>query len=183
MRVVAGLGNPGKRYERSRHNLGFRVVDRAAERLGVTGWKTQFDALTARGQAADGAYLLVKPQTFMNLSGVSVGAVLRYHRLPPEACLVVVDDLDLELGKVRVRESGSDGGHKGLRSVIEHVGTAGFKRIRIGIGRPAEGGSVIGHVLGGSAADEQALAAATDIAVERVVEYVETGRLENWSSS
>ena len=182
MKVVAGLGNPGKRYEGSRHNLGFRVLERIARRLGLGEWKSQFQALILRGQVAGGPFLLVKPQTFMNLSGVSVAEVLRYYRVAPADCVVIVDDLDLAPGKIRMRDSGSDGGHRGLRSVIEHLGESGFKRIRIGIGRPTEGQSVVGHVLGASPDEEQALEEAVAQAADLAIQFLESGRFENWSS-
>lgn len=182
MKVVAGLGNPGKKYEASRHNLGFQVLDRIAQRLGQTDWKSQFKALTIRGQGSGGPFLLVKPQTFMNLSGESLGELLRYYRVPPTDCLVVVDDMDLPLGKIRLRDEGSDGGHRGLRSIIEHVGGKGFKRIRIGIGRPPEGQSVVGHVLSQSAEDARRMQEAIEAAAELALRYIETGAFENWSS-
>ena len=119
----------------------------------------------------------------MNLSGVSVGAIVRYYRVPPEDCVAVVDDLDLTLGKVRARESGSDGGHKGLRSLIEHLGGSEFKRIRIGIGRPPAGRAVLQHVLGGSKEEDAALDEAVEAAANVILQYLETGEFENWSSS
>jgi PTH1 family peptidyl-tRNA hydrolase len=182
MKVVAGLGNPGKRYAASRHNLGFQVLDRIAARLGLGDWKTQFQARVIRSQGAGGAFLLVKPQTFMNRSGVSVGEILRYYRVSPADCIVVVDDLDLTLGKIRLRDSGSDGGHRGLRSLIDELGDQAFKRIRIGIGRPPHGGSVVEHVLSASADEAEALAGAVEQAAELAIAFLESGRFENWSS-
>ena len=182
MKLVAGLGNPGKRYEGSRHNLRFDVVQRVAERMGLGDWKAQFQALVARGQTAQGPFLLLKPQTFMNLSGVSVAEVLRYYRVPLDGCLAVVDDLDLPLGKIRTRESGSDGGHRGLRSLIENLGGEEFKRLRIGIGRPPGGTPVKGFVLGASPAERAALGEAVEEAAGIVIRFIETGTFENWSS-
>lgn len=182
MRVVAGLGNPGKRYEGSRHNLGFQVVDRVAARLGLADWKTQFKAQVLRGQGPGGAFLLIKPQTYMNLSGEAVGEVVRFYKVPLEDCVAIVDDLDLAPGKIRTRESGSDGGHRGLRSIITHVGGNGFKRIRIGIGRPPEGQSVVGHVLSASKEEAEQLERAVEDAAELTIRFLETGVFENWSS-
>jgi len=187
MKLVAGLGNPGKRYEGSRHNLGFDVVQRVAERMGLGEWKAQFQALLARGQTAQGPYLLLKPQTFMNLSGVSVAEVSRYYRVPLAAFLAVVDDLDLPLGKIRTRESGSDGGHRGLRSLIENLGGQDFKRLRIGIGRPpgdmaVKGDAVKGHVLGASPEERAVLDVAVEEAAGIVIRFIETGQFDNWSS-
>lgn len=182
--VVVGLGNPGREYEGSRHNLGFTVLDRLAERYHLAAWRRQFDGLVTRGDRDGRPFLLVKPQTFMNVSGRSVGALQRFYKLPPANLLVVVDDMDLAVGKVRLRIGGSDGGHKGLRSVIEGVGSRDFKRIRIGIGRPRPGQSVLGHVLGRGADPEEGerIRRAVDIAVERVAEFIEHGTFENWSA-
>jgi PTH1 family peptidyl-tRNA hydrolase len=181
MRVVAGLGNPGKRYEASRHNLGFQVVERVAARLGLGDWKTQFQALVLRGGGAGGPFLLVKPQTFMNLSGEAVRQVMQFYKVPLDDLVVVLDDMDLALGKIRLRDSGSDAGHRGLRSVLSLLGP-GIKRVRIGIGRPPGDQSVVGHVLGGSAEEAELLAQAVEQAAELMIQFLETGRFENWSS-
>lgn len=187
MRVVVGLGNPGRQYESTRHNLGFRVADRVARRLGLSRWKSEFNALVARGEAGGVPVAVVKPQTFMNASGEAVGPLLRYYKVPRQDCLVILDDLDLPLGKIRQRESGSDGGHKGLRSVIEHAGGPGIKRLRIGIGRPprVQGGkerAVLSHVLSASPEEEAELDKAVELAAELALRYLETGEFENWSS-
>jgi peptidyl-tRNA hydrolase, PTH1 family len=182
MIVVVGLGNPGEKYEASRHNLGFQVVDRLAQRMKAPRFKSQFDALVSRGEAEGRAYCLVKPQTFMNLSGEAVQALTAFYKVPLEACLVVTDDLDLPVGKLRQRVSGSDGGHRGLRSIIERMGGLGFKRIRIGIGRPPEGRTVVGHVLSGNKEEQAQLDAAIELAADKVLEFLRTGKFENWSS-
>lgn len=182
MIVVIGLGNPGEKYEASRHNLGFQVVDRMAKALHAPRWKQQFEALVARGEQAGRAYCLVKPQTFMNLSGVAVAALTRFYKVPLGDCLVVTDDLDLPAGKLRLRDQGSDGGHLGLRSVIEHLGSREIKRIRIGIGRPPPGRSVVGHVLGGSKEEQAQLDEAVVLAAERALDFIRGGTFENWSS-
>jgi len=183
MRVVAGLGNPGNKYEASRHNIGFRVIDRLATRMGIGGWKAQFDALVARGEVGGQAVYLVKPQTFMNNSGDAIAALLRFYKVPLEDCVAVVDDMDLALGKVRQRRGGSDGGHLGLRSIIERAGGQEFKRLRIGVGRPAPGQSVVGHVLSANPEEEAVLDGAVDQAVEWIRQYLETGKFENHSAS
>jgi peptidyl-tRNA hydrolase, PTH1 family len=181
MLLIVGLGNPGKEYETSRHNLGFQVVDRLAAILRAPAWKRQHDALVTRGSQQGRAWLLAKPQTYMNHSGRAVQALLHYYRIALADCLVVVDDLDLEPGKIRMRAEGSDGGHRGLRSIIQMVGSPAFKRIRIGIGRPPDKGNVVSYVLGGGAHDET-LGAAVEQAVRLAQTYLETGRFENWSS-
>lgn len=182
MIVVVGLGNPGEKYEASRHNLGFQVVDRLAGRLSAPRFKGQFDALVSRGEEAGRAYCLVKPQTFMNASGDAVQPLLAFYKVPLEDCLVITDDLDLPVGKLRMRVSGSDGGHRGLRSIIDRMGSQGFKRIRIGIGRPPAGRTVIGHVLSGSKEEQEQLDAAMELAADKVLEFLRTGKFENWSS-
>ena len=181
MLLIVGLGNPGKEYEASRHNLGFQVVDRLAQALGAGAWKRQHDALVARGSHQGRAYLLAKPQTYMNHSGRAVQALLHYYRIPLADCLVIVDDLDLEPGRIRTRGEGSDGGHRGLRSIIEAVGSQAFKRLRIGIGRPPDKASVVSYVLGGER-DAAALDEAVAQAARLAQEYLETGTFENWSS-
>ena len=187
MRVVVGLGNPGRQYENTRHNIGFRVADRLAQRLGLGKWKLQFEALVARGEAGGDAVCIMKPQTFMNHSGEAVGALLRFYKVAPEDCLIVLDDLDLPLGKIRQRTSGSDGGHRGLRSVIEHAGGPGIKRLRIGIGRPPREGegkekAVLSHVLSGSPEEEAELDKAVEQAADLALRYLEAGEFDNWSS-
>jgi PTH1 family peptidyl-tRNA hydrolase len=182
MRLIVGLGNPGKEYEGSRHNLGFQVLDRMAARLGAPAWKRQHEALVARGTHQGQAYLLAKPQTYMNNSGRAVQALLHYYRVPLSECLVIVDDLDLPPGRIRQRTEGSDGGHLGLRSIIEMVGSQAFKRVRIGIGRPEGPRSVVSHVLGGPAAEEE-LTSSVEEAARLALAYLESGQFENWSTS
>lgn len=146
--MIAGLGNPGKAYEGTPHNVGFDVVDLLARRLDA-GWKSssKFRALTARARIAGEAVMLVKPQTFMNLSGTSIAPLLAYFGGSAGGLTVVLDDVNLPLGRVRVRASGSCGGHNGLASVIGALGTDAFARIRLGVGRRAYG-SLVDQVLG-----------------------------------
>ena len=139
--LVAGLGNPGREYELSRHNLGWFVVDAYASKHGLA-WKNapEFDSVVARKDLGPGRTLwLVKPQTFMNESGRAVAALARYHRIAPEAVAAVYDDLTIDLGLVKVSVSGSDAGHNGVASLLEHLG-AGFARLRLGIGPKAPAG-------------------------------------------
>lgn len=148
MKMIAGLGNPGEAYANTPHNVGFDVVDLLAKRL-EAGWKNSsgFHARVARVAYAGETVLLVKPQTFMNLSGTSVAPLLRYYGGNPADLTVVLDDADLPLGRLRIRASGGSGGHRGLASVIEALGTEAFPRVRLGVGREERGG-LIGHVLG-----------------------------------
>jgi len=142
-RLIVGLGNPGRDYAATRHNVGFMVLDRIAADASVPfgtekRWKAQI--------AKDAPRFLLKPQTFMNDSGLAVGKVAGFYKIEPEEVLVIYDDLDLPLGRMRIREGGSAGGHNGMRSIIAHLGTDQFPRLRLGIGRRGEG--AIGHVLG-----------------------------------
>lgn len=145
MKLMVGLGNPGEDYRHTRHNVGFRTVDRLAERLGVGVRKRECFALTGDTHLDGRKLILAKPQTYMNLSGRAVSALTAYYKLPPEELLVVCDDLDLPFGWLRLRRSGGSGGHRGLASVIEHLRTNAFPRLRIGIGRGEE---AVSYVLG-----------------------------------
>ena len=154
--LIVGLGNPGKTYEGTRHNVGFMVLDRLATTSGVTfesspKWQSHIAKLPASGT------LLLKPQTFMNLSGRAIQQVLSFHKWLPEQMLVVYDDVALPLGTLRFREKGSAGGHNGIKSIIQHLGTDAFPRLKIGIGgsRPGE---MVGHVLGKFSPDERPIA-------------------------
>jgi len=138
MKLVVGIGNPGKRYQHTRHNLGMRVVDRLAAGHGLDLTRRRFDALVGEGTIASQRVLLVKPQTYVNLSGSSVAPLLRWYRCPAEDLLVICDDLNLEPGKLRLRRKGASGGHNGLQSITDCLGTEEFPRLRIGIGRSRE---------------------------------------------
>ncbi len=146
---IAGLGNPGSKYEANRHNVGFMAVDRMAERWGLR-WtaNAKCRAFVAEGRAPNGeSVVLLKPQTYMNLSGESVKAYMNYYKLPLEDFIVIYDDMDTEVGQLRLRYKGSAGGHNGIKSIIQHVGTEEFKRVRIGISRPPQGMEVVHYVL------------------------------------
>ena len=150
MKVIAGLGNPGAQYANTPHSIGFEVVNAIAQEIGTT-WQASasFKGELASGMFAGQKVLLLKPMTFMNLSGDSVAPVVRYHNATPADLLVVSDDIDLPVGRLRIRVGGSAGGHNGLKSIIERVGTPLFTRLRVGVGRDArDRAQVIGHVLG-----------------------------------
>jgi PTH1 family peptidyl-tRNA hydrolase len=138
MKLVVGLGNPGSKYEGTRHNIGFEVVDRLAAGGPGASFGRKFDGLLAETQVEFHRVLLLKPQTFMNLSGRSVGQALRFYKIDLADLLVVCDDLSLPLGKLRLRGGGSDGGQKGLRDITAHVGTDAYPRLRVGIGERGE---------------------------------------------
>jgi peptidyl-tRNA hydrolase, PTH1 family len=148
--VIVGLGNPGREYAQTRHNTGFLVVERLAERREAV-WRPErrFQARVARAVFQGHAMVICEPQTFMNLSGSAVQAIIAYYRVPLSQLLVVVDDADLPLGCLRMRTQGSSGGHHGLESIEQHLGTREWVRVRMGIGRQAEGArEITGHVLG-----------------------------------
>ena len=134
--VVAGLGNPGEDYSRSRHNTGFMTIDRIAKAKGVELGRRRFKGVTAETTLADKPALLVKPQTFYNLSGACVSDLLGYFKIAPQQLIVLHDELDLEAGRIRIKQGGGDAGNRGVRSIAESLGTTDFIRVRIGIGRP-----------------------------------------------
>ena len=152
-KLIVGLGNPGREYAGNRHNVGFQCLDRLAEAWGLSFSKRKHKALLAQGKIAGLKTTLAKPQTFMNLSGEAVERLARFYKLPPQGILVIYDDLDLPLGKIRLRPEGGSGGHRGMKSIIEHLGTGGFPRLRVGIGRPTHGDPV-DYVLSDFAPDE-----------------------------
>ncbi|SFB31693.1 peptidyl-tRNA hydrolase [Lentibacillus halodurans] len=155
MKCVVGLGNPGRKYSKTRHNIGFMVIDELA---GRHRWKLKKDKFKGRStvETSDGEkVILLKPQTFMNLSGESVRPVMDFYQIAPENVLVIYDDLDLPAGKIRLRQKGGHGGHNGIRSIIDHLGTKEFKRLRIGIGRPAAAIPVVDYVLQSFSSEQQ----------------------------
>jgi PTH1 family peptidyl-tRNA hydrolase len=168
-RLIVGLGNPGRKYAGHRHNVGFQCLDHLAEAWGLSFSKRKHKALLAQGHIAGLKAILAKPQTFMNLSGQAVERMARFYKVPPENILVIYDDLDLPVGKIRLRPEGGSGGHKGMKSIIEHLGSNGFPRLRVGIGRPTHGDPV-DYVLSDFAPDEQI---AMEQAYERAVSAVE----------
>jgi len=159
MKLIVGLGNPGRRYRDTRHNVGFAVVEALAERHGGTFESAPSEALVARLRTVgDGGTLLLKPLTMMNASGFAVSEVARYFRIAFGDILVVADDVNLPLGRLRARPGGSAGGHNGFRSIIEQLGTTGFARLRMGVGRGDPRRDLADYVLGGFDADERPLA-------------------------
>lgn len=147
MYAIIGLGNPDKKYEKTRHNVGFDVIDELAEQMGIEVKTKRHKALCGIGTIGSEKVVLVKPQTYMNLSGESVRAVMDFYKLDAKSDIIVVsDDISLPVGKIRIRTKGSAGGHNGLKSIISHVGTDGFTRIKVGVG--ANEGDLVKHVLG-----------------------------------
>ena len=147
MKVIVGLGNPGAQYANTPHSVGFEAVDAIASEIGAA-WenKKAFSCLMAKGVLSGVPVLLVKPQTFMNLSGDSVAPVVKYHNATNDDLIVIQDDIDLASGRIRIRKGGSCGGHNGIRNIIERLGSSAFIRVKIGVGKDKS--NVIGHVLG-----------------------------------
>jgi PTH1 family peptidyl-tRNA hydrolase len=171
--LIVGLGNPGAEYAHTRHNAGFLLVEKLAERWrGAWSRQSRFQARLSRVERGGSTVLLAEPETFMNSSGESVGGLMRFYQVAPERTLVVVDDADLPLGEIRLRPGGGTGGHHGLESVMQHVGSRDYPRLRIGIGRQNGLRRITGHVLGRFSADENAL-------LEQVLDRA-AGQMECW---
>lgn len=147
MKVIVGLGNPGFQYNKTRHNVGFAVIDELAKQVNIPVKQKKFNAVFGIGHVQGEKMALVKPLTYMNASGEAVRPFLDYYKVPTEDLVVIYDDLDLPTGKIRLREKGGHGGHNGMRSIISHLGTKEFKRIRVGISHPARELDVIDYVL------------------------------------
>ncbi len=169
--MVVGLGNPGREYERNRHNVGFQVLDMLAEKHGLEFDRRKFRALLAKGSVMEHDVILAKPITFMNLSGESVGPLAHFYKIEPQQILVVADDLDIPQGRIRLRPEGGSGGHNGLKSIIQHLGTREFHRLRIGIGRPPGNMDPADYVLQDFSPEEEAVMAEVR---ERAVAAIET---------
>jgi PTH1 family peptidyl-tRNA hydrolase len=161
VKLIVGLGNPGRRYVNNRHNVGFHCLDQFARRQGISIDHRSSRSKTGSGDIGGVEVVLAKPQTFMNLSGESVAKLMRRYNLSPEQLIVIYDDLDIPLGRIRIRERGSSGGHKGMKSIISRLGSQDFTRIRVGIAPPGvaddtpSGVDAIEHVLSGFTAKEK----------------------------
>ena len=179
--LIVGLGNTGKEYERTRHNMGFRVTELLAERCGVKLNRLRFRALTATAEIAGKKVLLMQPQTFMNASGMAAEPAASFYRIPPERVLIISDDISLPVGRIRVRSGGSAGGHNGLKSVISALGSQEFPRIKVGVGeKPHPDYDLADWVLGRfSAQEEKALAPA----IEHAADAVEVLLRDGWEKA
>ena len=174
--IICGLGNPGAKYEMTRHNVGFVAIDLLAEKLGLGRLtRTRCRAVCGTARVGDKTVLLMKPQTYMNLSGEAVREAVQFYKLPADHVLVIYDDVSLPVGKLRVRPTGSAGGHNGIKNIIAHLGTQDFPRIKIGTGAPGEGGDMIDWVIGvPSQAERKVLLESFEKAIqaaECVIEY------------
>ncbi|WP_181351149.1 aminoacyl-tRNA hydrolase [Thalassobacillus sp. CUG 92003] len=171
MKCIVGLGNPGKKYAKTRHNIGFMIIDELAERNHWELQKEKFKSFYTVEHVAGEKVLIVKPQTYMNLSGEAVRQFMDYYELDVEDVLVIYDDLDLPPGKIRLRQKGGHGGHNGIRNIIEQVNAKDFNRLRVGIGRPKGPMSVVDYVLGMFDSEQTEQAAKS---VEQAAEACET---------
>jgi PTH1 family peptidyl-tRNA hydrolase len=174
--LIVGLGNPGPQYRYNRHNIGFMLADRLAERLGVKFSRLESKALVTKGAHQGRRIVLAKPQTFMNLSGQAVGALVRFYKVPLSHLLIAYDDVDLPLGTLRLRPGGGSAGQKGMASIIERLGTQDFPRLRLGIGRPPGRMDAADYVLQDfSAAEKELLGPVLDRAAEAALVFVVEG--------
>ena len=174
--LVVGLGNPGEKYAKTRHNMGFLTLDLLAEREHVKIDRIKFKATTAQATVGGARCLLLKPQTYMNLSGEAVREAAQFYKIPADHVLVIYDDVSLPVGKIRVRPSGSAGGHNGIKNIIAHLGTDRFPRVKIGTGAPGEGGDMIDWVIGEpSQADKKVLLESFKRAIDAAECIIESG--------
>jgi PTH1 family peptidyl-tRNA hydrolase len=174
--LLIGLGNPGREYRDTRHNVGFMLIDRLAVRLDARGMKVQSKAIVTTAAYQERKLILAKPQTYMNLSGHSAQGLLNFYKVPVENMIVAHDDLDLPFGTIRIRPKGGPGGQKGMASTIEQLGTNGFARLRIGIGRPPGRMDPSAYVLQNFSKDEfKALSEIIDRAADAALEFVMNG--------
>ncbi|MCQ2447923.1 MAG: aminoacyl-tRNA hydrolase [Oscillibacter sp.] len=174
--LIVGLGNPGSKYEHTRHNMGFLTVDLMAEKQGVKLNKVKFKSAHNILRIAGQKCLVMKPQTFMNLSGEAVHEAVQFYKIPADRVLVIYDDVSLPVGKIRVRPTGSAGGHNGIKNIIAHLGTQDFPRIKIGTGAPGEGGDMIDWVIGvPSQAERKVLVESFERAIEATECIIESG--------
>ena len=158
MYIIAGLGNPTKEYEGTRHNVGFDVIDRLSERYNIDVTMEKHRALIGKGMIAGQKVILVKPQTYMNLSGESIRSVIDYYKVDPETeLLVIYDDISLEVGQLRIRRKGSAGGHNGIKNIIANLGSSVFPRIKVGVGEKPKGYDLADYVLGKFSKEDRVL--------------------------
>jgi len=155
MWLIVGLGNPGDKYKNNRHNIGFMVLDAIADECGAPAWRSKFSSALTEAKIGDEKAVLLKPQTFMNESGQGIAKCAKFYKIPPSRIIIFHDELDLNAGKMRVKDGGGVAGHNGLKSARSHLGTADFKRVRLGIGHPGDRNAVSGYVLSDFAKSEQ----------------------------
>jgi len=178
MKLIVGLGNPGKEYEHTRHNVGFDVIDLLCEKYNIQANRKKFKGIYGDGIIGGERALVLKPTTYMNLSGESIKEVLSFYKVPNENIIVVYDDISLDVGRLRIRGKGSAGGHNGIKSIIAHLGSDVFPRIKIGVGQPSKD-DLASHVLGRFSKDEhEKLNESFKAAVEAIEVIIQNGTVE-----
>lgn len=177
--IIAGLGNPGREYERTRHNAGFLALDYLADKLGVSCTRAKFNALCTNAKLGKYSVLMMKPQTFMNLSGEAIRAAADFYKIPPENILVLVDDIYQDAGRMRVRKDGSHGGHNGLKNIEATLGTANYPRIRLGVGqKPSPQYDLVSWVLGVMPKEEIEKLVSCFALIDKAAEMIFAGDIE-----
>ena len=178
--IIAGLGNPGKEYEKTRHNIGFLSIDYIAERLGVRIDRAKFHALVAEAKMADARVLLMKPETYMNNSGLAIGEAAAFYKIPPERVLILHDEISFDPGIIRIRRKGSAGGHNGLKSIIAHLSSDEFPRIKIGVGKkPSPEYDLADFVLGKFSKDDLDAIANRYVDIESACALIVKGKIDD----
>ena len=176
MYLIVGLGNPEEEYSKTRHNMGFNTINKISQQYNIEVKQNKFQALYGSGIIEKEKVILLKPQTYMNLSGNSVKKIVDFYKIEKEKILVIYDDMDIEPGKIKIRKKGSSGGHNGMKSIIQMIGTEEFPRIRIGIGRPKHNGDEINYVIGAIPEEEiSKLNEGIEKAKEAVIEILKNG--------
>lgn len=176
MYLIIGLGNPEEEYGRTRHNMGFNVINKLSNKYAIEVNKKKFEGIYGDGIVEGEKVILLKPQTYMNLSGKSIVQVVNFYKIPLENIIVIYDDIDIEPGLIRIRKKGSSGSHNGMKSVIAELGSGEFMRVRVGIGKPKYDGDMINYVIGAVSEEEQkALEKGVEKAKEAVIEILKNG--------
>ena len=176
MYLIVGLGNPEKDYSNTRHNMGFNVINKLAKQYEIEISKSKFKGLYGSGRIEGEKVILLKPQTYMNLSGESVKEIIQFYKIEKEQLIVIYDDIDIESGKIKVKKAGGPGTHNGMKSVIHELQEQNFKRIRVGIGMPEQKENLIEYVIGAIPEEEkEKLEKGTDLAKEAVIEVIKNG--------
>ena len=176
MYLIIGLGNPEEEYSKTRHNMGFNTIDEIAKKYEIEVNKNKFQGLSGNGIIEGQKVILIKPQTYMNLSGNCVKEFVNFYKIEKENILVIYDDMDIEPSQIKIRKQGGAGGHNGMKSIIQNLGTEGFPRVRIGIGRPEHNGDEINYVIGAIPEDEiPKLKRGVEIAKDAIIEILKNG--------
>jgi len=170
MYLIVGIGNPGKEYDNSRHNIGFRAVDKLADRIGLKLGKRGFNSLYNIGSIREHKLLIIKPQTFMNNSGVAVKEAKQFYKIEDRKIIIIHDEMDLPLEKIKVKKNGGSAGHNGIKSIVQHLGTGLFPRVRIGVGKPVDKNKGVNHVLSAFTKEEKSK---IDSILDRAIDAVE----------